>query len=377
MDTNSQLINSNTQLTETIDQSFEELIKPMNTLVFSGGGSKGYAYIGVIKYFEEKKILQKIKCIAGTSIGAFISVLICLGYTSTELKNILKDFKYDQHQSIDLMCLFERFGIDSFDKMNKFIESLFIAKNISPEITFESFFEKTRIHFICNTVCLNIYQSIICDHLTSPKMPVILALSASMAVPYLCASILYNGLTLIDGGLRNNFLIDLDYFKDHPESVIGIDLYNPINCSVKEIKTIDQFTLHLFLCLTNTSHMLTQIHPDTHIISIFVPKMSAFDFELSENKKDQSIEIGYNKTKEYFENILPKKIKQKILSKKIVIQKPNDYFQQLSDLLEKNRIDEAKNLLSDLINRDLTQSVENNLNQDLDQNPNNHSSLSN
>ena len=36
-------------------------ISKIDTLVFSGGGTKGISFIGAIKYLEEKNILNNIK----------------------------------------------------------------------------------------------------------------------------------------------------------------------------------------------------------------------------------------------------------------------------------------------------------------------------
>ena len=44
---------------------------------FSGGGIKGYAFIGVVKYLQEHNV--KIKEISGVSIGALISLLVNIG----------------------------------------------------------------------------------------------------------------------------------------------------------------------------------------------------------------------------------------------------------------------------------------------------------
>ena len=63
-------------------------------LVFEGGGVKGIAYVGALKVLEQENILSKIKRVAGTSAGAFVAVLVGLGYTYKDLKKILWDLNF-------------------------------------------------------------------------------------------------------------------------------------------------------------------------------------------------------------------------------------------------------------------------------------------
>ena len=56
-------------------------------LVFSGGGVKAIAFIGVVEALEERGI--KVRRVAGTSAGALVGALVAAGYTSGEIKKML------------------------------------------------------------------------------------------------------------------------------------------------------------------------------------------------------------------------------------------------------------------------------------------------
>lgn len=58
--------------------------RPKVGLVLSGGGAKGAAHIGVLKYIEEAGI--PIDYVAGTSMGAIVGGLFSLGYTADEIQ---------------------------------------------------------------------------------------------------------------------------------------------------------------------------------------------------------------------------------------------------------------------------------------------------
>lgn len=62
-------------------------------LVFSGGGSRGAAHIGVIQALEETNI--KIKYISGTSSGSIIASLYAMGYKTDEIRKMFVKYCSD------------------------------------------------------------------------------------------------------------------------------------------------------------------------------------------------------------------------------------------------------------------------------------------
>src|SRR5437868_2977297 len=94
----------------------DSCLKKINKLVLSGGGAKGYAYIGLIQYLEEAHLLPQIRTILGTSIGALFGTMIAIGLTSREMVGIFSQYNYQDYESLDLMSIFEKFGVDTFDK---------------------------------------------------------------------------------------------------------------------------------------------------------------------------------------------------------------------------------------------------------------------
>ncbi len=57
--------------------------------VFSGGGIKGFSLIGAYEELEAKGFT--FKRLAGTSAGSIIAAFIAAGYTSREIKEIMKE----------------------------------------------------------------------------------------------------------------------------------------------------------------------------------------------------------------------------------------------------------------------------------------------
>ena len=275
----------------------------INKLVLSGGGLRGCIHIGVVRSLEEKNLMKQINCFAGTSIGSLVATLLVLSYTSTELTLLIKNFDYLQYQCIDVCNIMRHYGIDTFGKIMGFIATLFIKKNTMPYITFADLFKQTGKHLIINAVCLNNHENTFFDHLLTPNMPVIIAVRASMSLPIIFGSTHYNGLTYVDGGLLDNLPIDFPLFINEPETVLGINLYNPLNHSVKDINTIELYTIHLCACLYDAYNRLDKhTNPLMHIICIQTHKFNTFDLTMKDDDKQFLIDLGYQKTTEYLDS---------------------------------------------------------------------------
>ena len=62
--------------------------RPTVALVLSGGGAKGAAHVGVLRYLEEHNI--PIDLICGTSMGGLVGGMTALGYDSAYLDSLLR-----------------------------------------------------------------------------------------------------------------------------------------------------------------------------------------------------------------------------------------------------------------------------------------------
>jgi NTE family protein len=60
--------------------------RPRVGLVLAGGGARGLAHIGVLRYLEEHHI--RIDAVAGTSMGSIVGGLYASGLNATEVERI-------------------------------------------------------------------------------------------------------------------------------------------------------------------------------------------------------------------------------------------------------------------------------------------------
>ena len=94
--------------------------KKYNTLVLSGGGSKGIPMIGALQYLYDHDIIQEFDSFYGSSVGGILCVLIILGYTPRQIiirliqKNHLMDlpkyFQWGLGQRIQIRVYYDDIG---------------------------------------------------------------------------------------------------------------------------------------------------------------------------------------------------------------------------------------------------------------------------
>ncbi len=66
--------------------------RPTVALVLSGGGAKGAAHVGVIRYIEKLGI--PVDMVLGTSIGGLVGGLYSLGYTTDQIDSLFRNMDW-------------------------------------------------------------------------------------------------------------------------------------------------------------------------------------------------------------------------------------------------------------------------------------------
>lgn len=204
-------------------------------VVLSGGGAKGTAHVSALKVIEEAGI--PIDMIVGTSMGAIVGGLYCSGYTSEQLDSIIQA----QNWGLLLTDAIERSNKDMAEKQreDRYIVSATFDK--SPSEVFEGgllkgnkigkfLSELTADHldYIDYSTLPIPFACVATDIVTGKEIDMhsgVLAesLRASMAIPGAFPPIKKNGMILVDGGLVNNYPVDVARSMG-ADFVIGIDV---------------------------------------------------------------------------------------------------------------------------------------------------------
>lgn len=238
--------------------------RPTVALVLSGGGAKGAATVGVLKYLEEYDI--PVDMVVGTSIGGLLGSLYALGYDADYLDDLIHNIDWDmalsdkvdkqyvsyarrrykekymlsfpfyysqadyqqylagdapftegRSRELDLGVKSKKLRRESFDELAKgnlmgSLPSGFVfGQNVNQIITSRTVgysdstdFFKFPIPFAC-----------VATDMASGKAKVWhsgsinLAMRSTMSIPGLFAPVRTNGMVLADGGMRNNFPVNI------------------------------------------------------------------------------------------------------------------------------------------------------------------------
>ena len=311
--------------------------RPTVALVLSGGGAKGAAHVGVIKYLES--IGMPIDIVMGTSMGGLVGGIYALGYDADHLDSIIRNIdwdmalsdkvprdylsyssiKYKEKYALSFPFLYDKneylhmkgadqdymrraddihFGAGQADATSMVKDNLLgslpsgmvYGQNVNNILSSLSVgyqdvidFYDLPIPFLCVATDL---VSGTAKIWTKGKLNT--ALRSTMSIPGLFAPVRVDGMVLVDGGMRNNYPTDLAK-KVGADIVIGVNLsdgyknYNQINNLADIINTgIDMLGRSSFE--SNVDIPDVNIKPDLHEYN-----MLSFDT----NSIDTIINRGY------------------------------------------------------------------------------------
>lgn len=297
-------------------------------LVLSGGGAKGFAHIGVLKVFEEENI--PISLISGNSIGTIVGALYSIGYSAQDIEDFTKKQDWDVLLSDDVQRRFKsrfkqqfeqkyilRLDFDREEKKFSLPSGLVVGNNIlnifcgaTATLPDSIVFTELPIPFSCVAYNLETGKEETLDRGYLAK-----AMLASMAFPGVFSPVEFNGMKLLDGGIINNFPVDVAK-EMGADIIIGVDLkqekdkslqFESLTTIIKEIANKIEIEKH------NENVKLADV-----VINPKLDGISTFDFR--ENIIDSIIEKGEMAAREQ----LPK-IKELIRNKNI---KQNNVFHE-------------------------------------------------
>jgi len=213
---------------------FGQQTQPKVGLVLSGGGAKGFAHIAVLKEIDKAGI--QLDYIAGTSMGAIIGGMYAAGYSANQIEkmvieidfvSLLRDNlprnaspffekEFEENSSITLPVTKGKIGLPKAISKGQNVTNLLIELFDSTEEITD--FSKLSIPFFCVATDVETGGEVILEKGSLP-----MALRASGSFPTLLNPVVMDGKLLVDGGVANNFPIDLMKSKGI-DIVIGVDV---------------------------------------------------------------------------------------------------------------------------------------------------------
>ncbi len=172
------------------------------SLVFGGGGARGFAHLGVIRALEERGV--PVDTVVGTSIGSVLAGFYATGGSHTEsMKLTEKHFADVLDYTIPVVALI---------KGEKITHGL-------REVFGDSEIEDLWHPFAC--VSTNLTQSTVMVH---RRGLVAESIRASLAIPGIIPPVPFGDDLLVDGGVLNNLPIDVAKHEFTPGTIIAVDV---------------------------------------------------------------------------------------------------------------------------------------------------------
>ncbi len=181
----------------------DSVIQPKIALVLGGGAARGFAHVGVIRVLEQEKI--PIDLIVGTSVGSLIGAIYADTRSSFDLE--FTAFKIVKEDIFDFSVFSSTTGPVKGDRLEDFVQRKITKKNI----------EELGIPFVAVATNLNMGRQVVLD-----KGSIAKAVRASSAIPGVFSPVIYQNMTLVDGGVLNNVPVDVARAK-------GVDLVIAVN----------------------------------------------------------------------------------------------------------------------------------------------------
>ncbi|MBR4167617.1 MAG: patatin-like phospholipase family protein [Bacteroidales bacterium] len=230
--------------------------RPTVAVVLGGGGARGMAHLGVLRYIEEMGI--PVDLVGGTSMGGLVSGLYSLGYGAEYLDSLVRSFDWtvmmsdkipDSFQTYKVRRNKERFAItvpfhyDDEDMKSRIDRQTRFNRNFEQSDTRTGDMSKEMMAkvgmglpdgFLFGYNVRNTLSSVTVgyqDSLSFDKLPVpffcvatdmvsmneknwtsgslVDAMRSTMAIPGYFRPVRLEGMVLVDGGTRNNFPVDV------------------------------------------------------------------------------------------------------------------------------------------------------------------------
>ncbi|MEP2669860.1 MAG: patatin-like phospholipase family protein [Cyclobacteriaceae bacterium] len=283
-------------------------------VVLSGGGAKGLAHIGVLKALEENEI--PIDYVVGTSMGGIIAGAYAAGMSPAQIEDIAlskeflgwisgdleEGYNYQYSKKEDYPS-FVRFNV-SLDSAYGFLLNSSIASDLSLNFALAQMFAQasaiSKNNFDSLFVPLRVVAADIFTQTDVVLKKGVLsdALRATQTVPFFYHPIKVDNKYLFDGGVYNNFPIDVMQKDFNPEIIIGSNVSTKVFEEYpydEDDKLISKSLLYMLLDKSDPARV-----PENGIyIQPNLRLYTAFDFKYAKSM----IDSGYRQTLRQIDDI--------------------------------------------------------------------------
>lgn len=272
-----------------------------DTIVLSGGSSKGIMILGALQYAYDNFLMNKINKYIGTSVGSIICFLLLIGYTPIEIMVYLCTHEIlEKLQHFNIVAMINGNGALSYSSIYEQLEKMTIDK-IGYLPTFKDIKEKYEKELICVTYNLTDNKTEYLSYENNPNLPCLIGIKMSSNLPLIFEKFKYNNNFYIDGGISDDFAIDIG--DKMGNKILGIVITIDNNSFSSEGETILEYIYKLiFIPIAQSMESkINNVSNNCKIIKLSYNKLKFFNFNVNSKEKLDIFSIGYESMKEQIE----------------------------------------------------------------------------
>jgi len=214
--------------------NFSQEKKPKVVLVLSGGGAKGVAHIPLLQAMDSLGIVPDL--IIGTSMGSIVGGLYAAGYSGDSIASITNNIDWDDVLGGNIPL--SDVSVEEKAQFKKYVAEIDLVKG-KPKVS-SSLLNDQKIRELFALLAYPVFDIKDFDNLPIPyramttdivngkevlleggSLP--FAMRSSMSIPGVFSPVPYNDVLLVDGGILNNFPVDVA-IEMGGEIIIGSDV---------------------------------------------------------------------------------------------------------------------------------------------------------
>jgi len=270
----------------------------IDTLILSGGGPAGIAYVGVFRSLIEREVIHKheIKEIISTSVGIIFAILYLLDFSADQMEKIILETDLEDIfnlENLEIDNLLVNYGLFNNKMIGKSINILCKHKIGKENITLRELYDIIPIKLSVKVYNVTLGKTEYISYENEPDLQLHILAMITTAIPFLFQPITFKGHLYIDGGIKGHFPIE----ECHSENYLGI-LLESGTCNADNFKVTETFPIlgYIINLMSDRDNNLELYDKDKIMI---IPIHLGFNFSLDKDQKKLIIKKGYDKCIEF------------------------------------------------------------------------------
>jgi NTE family protein len=217
-------------------------------------------------------------------------LFIVLGFNIDEIWDFIYCLDIRKLVNPDILMFLKKCGVETGKIIYNYIEEILTKKTNIKHINFRQLYEITKIHFIVVGSCLTTKEIVYYDYINKPNFKVSMAIRISIGMPGFFTPVIIDGNKYIDGGILNNYPMNL--FMDKLEETIGIFTCDNHITTYKHPEEYFIAVINLFL-YQYFEKIIERYPHNTIVINANIENVSTFNFNIDNEIKIKLFECGF------------------------------------------------------------------------------------